>query len=113
LNVTLPAGIIGQHCGGAKYLTQMGFKQPTPSIVGPLYGYVPNLDVIHCPADFRANLTVSSGYAGPYSWDSYSGTTFLHGEAASRNDPKFCTRAVVSSGWRVRLRVEKISAHGE
>jgi prepilin-type processing-associated H-X9-DG protein len=76
LNVTLPTGVIANTAAAQKYLTQMGFKQPRPNIAGPLYAYAPNLDVIHCPADFRANLAFGAGY----SWDSYAGATFLNGE---------------------------------
>ena len=61
-----------------KLATEMGFKQPTPTIEGPLYKYCKNPDVVHCPGDKRYQRPVGSGY----SWDSYSGAIFLNGEAA-------------------------------
>ena len=80
LNAPLPAGVIANTEAAQKYLTEMGFKQPTPTIEGPLYKYCKNPDSEHCPGDRRYQLTVSAGYKGPYSWDSYSGATFLNGE---------------------------------
>jgi hypothetical protein len=64
---------------------EKGYKQPTPSIEGPLFKYAANVDLVHCPGDRRyqlpypANPGPQSG--GPYSWDSYSGATYLNGEA--------------------------------
>jgi hypothetical protein len=59
-----------------KYATEMGFKQPTPTIEGPLYKFCKNPDAVHCPGDKRYQMALGSGY----SWDSYSGATFLNGE---------------------------------
>jgi prepilin-type processing-associated H-X9-DG protein/prepilin-type N-terminal cleavage/methylation domain-containing protein len=83
LSVTLPAGMVAGSAAAQKYLIEMGFKQPTPTVAGPLYPYVPNVDVLHCPADGRASLTASAygNYAGPYAWDSYSGSAYLNGDA--------------------------------
>jgi prepilin-type N-terminal cleavage/methylation domain-containing protein len=80
LSVTLPPGMAANTEAAQKYLTQMGFKQPTPAIEGPLYKYCKNPDSVHCPGDKRYQLAVSAGYKGPYSWDSYSGSTYLNGE---------------------------------
>ena len=90
LQVTLPAGVVANTEAAQKYLTEMGFQQPTPTIEGPLYHYCKNPDSVHCPGDKRFQLAVSAGYKGPYSWDSYSGSTFLNGEgrADSRNISK-------------------------
>lgn len=58
------------------YKIQMSFKQPTPTIAGPLYKYAPNPDIIHCPGDKRYQLPLGQGFA----YDSYSGSAFLNGE---------------------------------
>jgi prepilin-type N-terminal cleavage/methylation domain-containing protein len=62
---------------GRILLTRMGYKQPTPTIPGPLFKYAPNADIVHCPGDQRYKRRVGDGFA----WDSYSGATFLNGEA--------------------------------
>ena len=62
-----------------KIPTEMGFSQPTPN-VGSLFQYRKNADTVHCPGDKRYQLPVSAGYNGPYSWDSFSGATYLNGE---------------------------------
>src|ERR1035437_1904101 len=80
LSVTLLPGMAANTEAAQKYLTQMGFIQPTPAIEGPLYKYCKNPDSVHCPGDKRYQLAVSAGYKGPYSWDSYSGSTYLNGE---------------------------------
>ncbi len=51
------------------------------TVVGPLFPYCQNASVVHCPGDKRYQLKVGAGYSGPYSWDSFSGATFLNGEA--------------------------------
>jgi prepilin-type N-terminal cleavage/methylation domain-containing protein len=90
LNVTLPAGVTANTEAAQKYLTEMGFQQPRANVEGPLYRYCKNADSMHCPGDKRYQLRVGTGYTGPYSWDSYSGATFLNGEARtdSRNISK-------------------------
>jgi len=72
-----------------KLATEMGFKQPTPTIEGPLYKYCKNPDVVHCPGDKRYQRPVGSGY----SWDSYSGATFLNGEAAGKDSRNLSRRS--------------------
>jgi prepilin-type N-terminal cleavage/methylation domain-containing protein/prepilin-type processing-associated H-X9-DG protein len=80
---TFPAGMPPVSEAGQKYLIEQGFKQPTPTIAGPLYGFAPNADLVHCPADPRANLPMTFGpYGGPFAWDSYSGSALLNGESA-------------------------------
>jgi prepilin-type N-terminal cleavage/methylation domain-containing protein len=80
LSVTLPAGILANTEAAQNYLTEMGFQAPSPGVTGPLYPYCKNPDVVHCPGDRRYQLKVSSGYNGPYSWDSFSGGMYLNGE---------------------------------
>ncbi|HXT12626.1 MAG TPA: prepilin-type N-terminal cleavage/methylation domain-containing protein [Candidatus Angelobacter sp.] len=69
---------------GWKAAIEKGYRQPTPTIDGPLFRYAANPDIMHCPGDKRyllsypANASPQNG--GPYSWDSYSGATFLNGE---------------------------------
>ncbi len=64
---------------------EQGYKKPTPTIEGPLFRYAANPDIVHCPGDKRYLLQYPAGASpksgGPYSWDSYSGVTFLNGEA--------------------------------
>jgi prepilin-type N-terminal cleavage/methylation domain-containing protein len=80
---SLPAGVTANTEAAQKYLTEMGFEQPRAGVAGPLYQYCKNPDSVHCPGDKRYQLAVGSGYAGPYSWDSYSGVTYLNGEHRS------------------------------
>lgn len=65
---------------GWKAGIEQGYRQPTPSIEGPLYHYASNPDVVHCPGDKRYLLRFTPGGGGPYSWDSYSGVSQLNGE---------------------------------
>jgi type II secretory pathway pseudopilin PulG len=81
LNVTLPAGVAANTEAAQKYLTEMGFQRPRANVDGPLFKYCKNPDSVHCPGDKRYQMHVGTGYSGPYSWDSYSGATFLNGEA--------------------------------
>ena len=83
----LPAGVSANTEAAQKYLTEMGFQQPRKNVSGPLFQYCRNPDIVHCPGDKRYQLQMSAGYNGPYSWDSFSGATFLNGEARgdSRN----------------------------
>jgi prepilin-type N-terminal cleavage/methylation domain-containing protein/prepilin-type processing-associated H-X9-DG protein len=83
----LPAGVSPFTPAAQKYRIEMGYKQPNTTIVGPLYGFAPNADIVHCPADWRANLPVRiQPYGGPFAWDSYSGSGFLNGESVG--DPR-------------------------
>lgn len=63
---------------------EKGFSQPAPHIEGPLFRYAANVALVHCPGDKRYKLTYPAGAGpksgGPYSWDSYSGATYLNGE---------------------------------
>ncbi|HTY87230.1 MAG TPA: prepilin-type N-terminal cleavage/methylation domain-containing protein [Candidatus Acidoferrum sp.] len=83
LDMTLPAGIKANSEAAQQYLTERGFQQPRKNVTGPLYPYCRNSSVVHCPGDRRYQLKVGPGYSGPYSWDSYSGATFLNGELRS------------------------------
>jgi prepilin-type N-terminal cleavage/methylation domain-containing protein len=77
---------------------EQGYKQPTRAIAGPLYQYVPNVGIVHCPADKRyqlsypANATARTG--GPYCWDSYSGSTYLNGESRGDGTGRNITKRV-------------------
>jgi len=74
LVVANPNGLTGE--AWRTYQTEMGYKQPTPTIAGPLYQYAPNTTIIHCPGDERYKKTIAQGF----SWDSYSGAGGLNGE---------------------------------
>ena len=58
-------------------LVEAGFRKPQPTVDGPLFKYAPNSALVHCPGDKRYQLPVGAGY----SWDSYSGSAFLNGDA--------------------------------
>jgi prepilin-type N-terminal cleavage/methylation domain-containing protein len=92
LQITYPAGITPGTREGIIYQTQMGYKQPTPTLAGPLFKYAPNHNIVHCPADPRINLPVGSGMT---SYDSYSGMTYLNAEERwfDPSNPGFIKRA--------------------
>ncbi|MDB6017204.1 MAG: hypothetical protein JWR19_1693 [Pedosphaera sp.] len=56
---------------------QAGYRQ------GGLYQYAPNLNILHCPADDRANNSTMGVATAPgnYAWGSYSGAGGLNGLA--------------------------------
>jgi prepilin-type N-terminal cleavage/methylation domain-containing protein len=81
LNPPLPANITANTDAAQKFYTEMGFQQPRPGVAGPLFQYCKNADTVHCPGDKRYQLPYGNNYQGPYSWDSYSGATFLNGES--------------------------------
>jgi len=74
LIITVPAGYSPEQAWA--YQIEMGYKQPTPDIAGPLFKYAPNVAVIRCPGDIRLRLPFGQGYA----CDSYSGVARLNGE---------------------------------
>jgi len=59
---------------------EKGYRQPTPTIEGPLFRYAPNGGILHCPGDKRYLLNFAPGGGGPYAWDSFSGVVGLNGE---------------------------------
>lgn len=59
---------------------QQGYKQPTPTIEGPLWRYAPNPAIMHCPADKHWQWKFTPGTGGPFCYDSYSGSQWLNGE---------------------------------
>jgi len=83
--VTLPAGDAAGSAAAQQYLTEAGFEKPSQGanpVDGPLFKYCKNPDSVHCPGDKRYQMAASAygTYAGPYSWDSYSGSMYLNGE---------------------------------
>jgi prepilin-type N-terminal cleavage/methylation domain-containing protein/prepilin-type processing-associated H-X9-DG protein len=49
---------------------------------GALYQYAPNVNVLHCPADLRANSPYNPGATsapGSFAWGSYSGSAGMNG----------------------------------
>ncbi len=112
LHVTLPTGVAAGTQQAQKFLTEMGFQQPRTGVTGPLFPYCKNPDSIHCPGDKRYQMRASPGYGGPYSWDSYSGATFLNGEfrGDSRNLRK---RTAVTRPTDKFLWVEGADMRGE
>ena len=72
----IPPGTPGQTQDILKL--QQGYKQ------GGLYQYAANVNVLHCPADLRANSPYNPGPPTPpppgcFSWGSYSGSGGLNG----------------------------------
>jgi len=59
---------------------ERGYRQPTPSVEGPLFKYAPNGGIMHCPGDKRYLLNFIAGGGGRYAWDSISGVSGLNGE---------------------------------
>ena len=92
----------------ADYVTEMGFKQPTPTIEGPLYKFCKNPDAAHCPGDKRYQMALGSGY----SWDSYSGATFLNGETRA-NANNLTKRTAVSHPSDRFIWIEGADMRGE
>jgi prepilin-type N-terminal cleavage/methylation domain-containing protein len=82
VKVSIPAGLSLQDQWIFK--TRAGYKQPQSAppgayaIDGPLFRYAPNADLVHCPGDKRYQLQLGAGF----SWDSYSGSTYLNGESS-------------------------------
>jgi len=76
LVATVPAGYSAEQ--RLIFLTRMGYKQPRADVPGPLFKYAPAEDIMHCPGDMRFRRSAGAGFA----WDSYSGATFLNGEAS-------------------------------
>lgn len=70
---------------------EQGFQQPTPQIPGPLYKYAPNVAIIHCPGDLRYKQPLGDGFA----WDSYTGSTYLNGEAGIGNANTYTKRTEI------------------
>jgi len=102
LIVSVPPGLSPEKAWA--YQIEMGYKQPTPQIAGPLYKYAPNRDVIRCPGDIRLQLPFGSGYA----CDSYSGVALLNGEANG-----FTKESQVLSASQRFLWVEGADMRGE
>jgi len=94
-----------------KLATEYSFRKPQPTVDGPLFKYAPNPDIVHCPGDRRYQLPVTQGY----SWDSYSGTAFLNGEARA-NDPNhyvYTKRSQLSHPSNGILWIEGADMRGE
>jgi len=100
--VTPPPGYTGEQL--IKYQVQMGYKKPSPAFDGPLFKYASNPDIMHCPGDLRYKRPVGQGF----SWDSYSGTTYLNGEAGG-----FTKRTQVMRPSERILWVEGADGRGE
>jgi prepilin-type N-terminal cleavage/methylation domain-containing protein/prepilin-type processing-associated H-X9-DG protein len=72
---SIPFGEVGTSQADLLIL-QQGYKQ------GGLYQYAPNVNVLHCPADLRANSPYPGSTAtspGVFAWGSYSGSAGMNG----------------------------------
>jgi prepilin-type N-terminal cleavage/methylation domain-containing protein len=95
MKYTLPPGLVPNTEEAQEWIIDRGFQQPTPEISGPLFQYDKNANVVHCPADKRYQLPCSAGYKGPCCWDSYSGSTFLNGEATMSDSRQILKRTAI------------------
>jgi prepilin-type processing-associated H-X9-DG protein len=90
-------------------ILQAGFQQ------GPLYQYAPNVSVLHCPADQRANSPYSPGTSTPpgcFAWGSYSGSGAMNGTPYSPNTPTTKQSGIAHPSQRY-LWVEENDPRGE
>ena len=71
VTVPPPSGLSGPSL--KKWQVQQSYKQPTPTVAGPLFPYAPNPDIVHCPGDKRYKLAFST--TGPWAYDSYAGVS--------------------------------------
>lgn len=77
-----PVGATGDVIDQLKL--QACFKQ------GSLYQFTPNVNVLHCPADLRANTAYNPGNTatpGSYAWGSYSGSAAMNGTPNGPSTP--------------------------
>ena len=89
-------------------ILQQGYK------VGGLYQYAPNVNVLHCPADLRANSPYpGSGSApGTFAWGSYSGAGGLNGQPDAPSTPITKQAAIIHPSERY-LWIEENDPRGE
>ena len=66
-----------------------GYVKPQPTIDGPLYQYAPNPNIVHCPADPRYQLKFTPVTGGPWTYESYSTSKYLNGEAHTDHNCMF------------------------
>lgn len=90
-----------------KALLQAGYQQ------GGLYQYVPNVNVLHCPSDLRANNGQVGNPAGfDFSWGSYSGAGGMNGVIYAPNTAITKQAAIMHASSRF-LWVEENDPRGE
>jgi prepilin-type N-terminal cleavage/methylation domain-containing protein/prepilin-type processing-associated H-X9-DG protein len=73
--LNIPLNLVGTTAGDLSKL-QQGYMQ------GGLYQYAPNVNVLHCPADLRANSPHNPGTSTPpgsFAWGTYSGSAGMNG----------------------------------
>jgi prepilin-type N-terminal cleavage/methylation domain-containing protein len=74
-----------------------GYEKPDPGVNGPLYQYAQNPNILHCPADSRYKLPFRPNTGGPWTFESYSTSKYLNGEAHA--DPN-CIFKLTSAEFR-------------
>lgn len=82
---------------------------------GVLYQYAPNVNVLHCPADLRANSPYNPGATAPpgsYAWGSYSGAAGMNGTPYAPSTPLTRQSAIQNPGQRY-LWIEENDPRGE
>ena len=106
--------------------TEMGYRQPHSgsgpksvggNIVGPLYQYAPNADIVHCPGDTRSSLPVSGSAdtttpGEAFSWASYSGVQYVNGQGGVASLMITKSTQILHSSDRI-LWVEECDSRGD
>lgn len=88
---------------------QACFKQ------GVLYPYAANVNVLHCPADLRANSPYNPGATAPpgsYAWGSYSGAAGMNGTPYAPSTPLTKQSSIQNPSQRY-LWIEENDPRGE
>ncbi|HXI69201.1 MAG TPA: prepilin-type N-terminal cleavage/methylation domain-containing protein [Verrucomicrobiae bacterium] len=92
-----------------KKMVQAGYQQ------GGLYQYAPNVNVVHCPGDLRANSPVVANpqtAPGTFAWGSYSGAGGMNGDDWNASIMLTKQSAILHSSQRF-LWVEENDTRGE
>ena len=100
LNLNIPLNLLNTTAGDTLKL-QQGYMQ------GSLYQYAPNVNVLHCPADLRANSP-----AATFAWGSYSGAAAFNGSPYPTNTP-ITTQAGILHASERYLWLEENDPRGE
>lgn len=99
-NTTTQAGVIAA--------IEQGYKNPTPTIDGPLWRYAPSPGIMHCPADKHWKMPLNKGFC----YDSYSGSDWLNGEDHANKNTILKRSAILhpSDRW---IWIESSDSRGE
>jgi prepilin-type processing-associated H-X9-DG protein len=104
---SIPPGTSGQDQD--RLILSQGYKQ------SPLFQYAPNVNVLHCPADQRANSPYNPGTStkpGSFAWGSYSGSAAMNGSPNSPDLPTTKQSGIVHPSQKY-LWIEENDPRGE